>query len=103
MTELESKCLYEIIWNCIHISEESDFPMPIYLLSHHTGEIRSRCRKAVRELRKQELVYLTNFRGTDEDDNPFCVWGYKPTEKAKGTEEYKKAVEDTKGWERKDI
>lgn len=103
MTELESKCLYTIIRSYLDITTHNVFPPPINLKSLYTGAIKSHFKKAVSELCKKELVYLTYYGGKDEDGQPFCVWGYKPTEKAKETEEYKKAVAGTKCWERKDI
>ena len=84
--------LYCLCRHCVSIMQ-GWIPLPSTIISKDLGKSLYRTRKELKRLKEQELVQSVRYCEVGEDRN-YLMCGYQITDKAKETQEYKKAWEE---------
>lgn len=83
-----NEILYQICRNDLFLMDWH--PYPSTLISKRVGMSLCKTRKELKKLKEQGLIKSVIYSEVDEEQN-YIFRGYESTEKAKSTEEYKKA------------
>ena len=84
--------LYALCCHCVSIMQ-GWIPMPSTCLSQTLGMSLYKTRKELKRLKEQGLIDSVRYCKVGEDRN-YLMCGYQITDKAKGTQEYKKAWDE---------
>lgn len=87
------KILYRLCRHDVGIMD-SWHPYPATAIAATLGVSVHKVRYHLRKLKEKGLVESFHEGGISEDGEVFCYWGWKTTEVAKSTEEYKKAYKE---------
>ena len=71
-------------------------PYPSTFIASQLNISVDKVRYQLKKLKEQELVESFRYGGQTEDGDVYCMRGFRITDKAKETEEYKKALEEEK-------
>lgn len=84
-----NEVLYHLCRHCVSIMQ-GWIPMPSTCLSKTLGKSLYQTRKELKRLKEQGLIDSVRYCGVYEEGN-YLMCGYRITDKAKATQEYKKA------------
>lgn len=87
--------LYSLCRRCVRLMG-GYYPYPSTGIARNTGISLGKVRYQLKKLKKDGLVESFSMGGQDEDGNVYCMRGFGITERAKQTQEYKKAFEEEK-------
>ena len=87
------KILYDLCQACVSIMD-GWHPYPATCIAERLNQPVGKVRYHLRKLKKDGLVYSFHEGGMTDDGAVFCSQGWGITEKAKDTEEYKKAYKE---------
>jgi len=85
-----NQILFHLCRHCVSVSHGSWFPLPSTVLAKSCEMSLYKTRKALKQLKEQGFVISDRYCEVGEDRN-ILISGYTITDKAKDTEEYRKA------------